>query len=62
MPVHIWDPRWLTVCVGFAHKVIPMHYYIYVYIGGDVCAASWLTSHLQQHTRHPQYTRRYNST
>jgi uncharacterized membrane protein len=29
-------------CVsGFAYKVIPMYYCIYVYIWGDVCAASW---------------------
>jgi len=26
---------------GFAYKVIPMCYCVYVYIGGDVCAASW---------------------
>ena len=27
--------------LGFAYNVISMYYCIYVYTGGDVCAAAW---------------------
>ena len=36
-----------------SHKVIPMYYCIYVYIGGDVCVASW-----GRCSRGPGYVRR----
>jgi len=39
--------------LGFAYEVIPMYYCIYVYIGGDVCAASW-----GRCSRGPGYVRR----
>ena len=41
MPVHIWIPDCLQCVLVFAYNVIPMYYCIYVYIWGDVCAASW---------------------
>ena len=37
-PVHIWDPRWLTMCVGIR---ILRHYYLLLYLrvywGWSVC-------------------------
>jgi len=39
--------------LGLPYKVIPMYYCIYVYTGGEVCAASW-----GRCSRGPGYVRR----
>ena len=36
-----WIPDGSQRVLGLAYNVIPMYCCIYVYIGGDVCAASW---------------------
>ena len=42
LPVRIWDPRWLTMCVRIQRdSYVHMYYSIYVCTGGDACAAVW---------------------